>query len=506
MAKYLDEGGLTILWNQIKEKFYSINDLGLDYDEGTKTIKLKGKDGSYIGNGISAAPFIKDGMLNDVFVINVKGDVESGFYYDPDGEGEPVRIEHDEVTEPGKYILFQWNTDAGDDKIDIIKTSDIGATYSGSDSIAISGSNQLSVKEVKSNITRTTDDILIAGGPLADEVASTFPGGKIPAGTDLQALLVSLFAKEIYPDASVSAGKLTSAFAKPNVAVASAGQTVEVGTPISIAQFAAYEPTSTATARTYSGFTNGWSAADDDSKDGNGNPASVQVTSISMNTGDYTVKRTYTLFGKSSDATTTVTNADKAAAVIPTDTVVVEEGDNTVRFDISGPGHKGTVVASPEYFIVSNFGNTDSTEKVAAQDQQDLSNTSATAAFQQYKVTGRYKFFFGYTTKQTAASMTSVDIRALNGVTPGWINPSGTTEVFSSVKSDGNSIVIAVPNTYELKTVTDNMGNDYLGTFNNIADVEVSLAGEAKTQYTVFMYPISSGAQMDLKNMTVGKK
>lgn len=510
MAKYLDETGLGILWNQIKDKFYSINDLGLEYDEGTKTIKLKGKDGSYIGSGISAAPFIKDGMLNDVFVINVTGDADSGFYYDPDGEGEgePVKIEHPEVTEAGKYILFQWNTDAGENKIDIIKTSDIGATYTGSDSISISGSNQLSVIDVKADLTTTKEDILIAGGPLADEVASTFPGGKIPAGTNLQALLVSLFAKEIYPDASVSIGKLVSAFAKPDISVTSAAQTVEVGTPITIGQFAAYEPTNTPTARTYSGFTNGWSAADDDSKDGDGNPASVQVTSISMNTGDYTVKRTYTLFGKSSDPTTTVTNADKAAAVIAADTVVAEEGDNRVRFDISGPGHKGTVVASPEYFIVSNFGNTDSTKKVAAQAQQDLSNTSATASYREYKVTGRYKFFFGYTAKSVASEMTSTEIRALNGVAPGWINPSGNTQIFgeTGIKSNGTSIVIAVPNTYELKAVSDKLGNDMKGTFNNIADVEVSLAGEAKTQYTVFMYPIVSGTQMELKNMTVGKK
>lgn len=511
MAKYLDETGLSTLWTQIKNNFYSINDLGLEYDEGTKTIKLKGKGGDYIGDGISAAPFIKDGMLNDVFVINVTGDADSGFYYDPDGEeeGEPVKIEHPEVTEAGKYILFQWNTDAGENKIDIIKTSDIGATYTGSDSIDISGSNQLSVKEVGSNITKTTASIPVAGGPLADLVskAGLYPDG-IPADTDLQALLVSLFAKEIYPSASVSNGKLSSAFAKPNVSVANAGQTVEVGTPIAIGQFAAYEPGNTPTARTYSGFTNGWSAADDDTKDGDGNPASVQVSSISLNTGDYTVKRTYTLFGKSSDPTTTVTNADKAAAVITADNVVVEEGANKVKFDISGPGHKGTVVASPEYFIVSNFGNTDSTKKVGAQAQQDLSNATATAATQEYTVTGRYKFFFGYTSKSVASEMTSSEIRALNGVASGWINPTGNTQIFgeSGIKSNGTSIVIAVPNTYELKAVSDKLGNDMKGTFNNIADVEVNLAGDAKTQYTVFMYPIVSGTQMELKNMTVGKK
>ena len=502
MAKYLDQTGLGIVWGQIKEKFYSINDLDLEYGEGK--IKLIGKEGASIAE-IDAAPFIKDGMLSDVSIIDViNEDGQFGYKPEPDGEFIPVEA----ADEAGKYMLFTWNTDGGS-KVDIIKLSDIATAYTEGEGISISPTNEISVDEVKTDITKTTADIPVAGGPLADLASKVYTDGKIPSGTNIQKILMDLFAKELYPSASVSVGKLTSAFAQPNVTVPHNGQTVEVGTPVTIPQFVAYEPNKTATPRTYSNFTYGWSAVDDDSKDQAGNPPSVAVTSIAMNTGEFTVKRTYTLFGKSSAPTTSVSNATMAQAVIPEDaTPVVEEGSNTVKFDISGPGHKGTVLASPLYYIVSNFGNTDSTKNVAAQAQQDLSVATATASSKTYTVTGRYKFFFGYTSKTTAASMTSADIRALNGVASGWINPSGTTQVFgeTGIKSDGTSIVIAVPNTYELKTVSDKLGNDMKATFNNKADVEVNLAGTAKTNYTVFMYPIVSGTQMELKNMTIGKK
>lgn len=50
----------------------------------------------------------------------------------------------------------------------------------------------------ESNKVVTTSHIMVDGGPLADEVKSKFPDG-IPAGTDLQNLLMALFCKILYP-------------------------------------------------------------------------------------------------------------------------------------------------------------------------------------------------------------------------------------------------------------------------------------------------------------------
>ena len=503
MAKYLDEGGLTILWNQIKEKFYSINDLGLDYDEGTKTIKLKGKDGSYIGNGISAAPFIKDGMLNDVFVINVTGDAESGFYYDPDGEGEPVRIEHDEVTEPGKYILFQWNTDAGDDKIDIIKTSDIGATYSGSDSIAISGSNQLSVIDVKADLTTTKEDIPVAGGPLAELVKGTFKDGKIAKGTDLQELLVSLFAKEEYPKPSVTPGRLTSAFAQPNVTINKSG-TVEVGTPVTVGVFTGYEAGKTSTARKYTGFTYGWSLADDGSADAQGNPTDVNVTEVTVKSGEYTVKRTYTGFGKDSTPTT-VSNAVASQAIISEDSSpVVAEGSNSVKFEISGPGYTGKVVSSPLYYVVSNFGKTSAEHTVAAQDEQSL-DVNATSASRTYTITGAYKYFFGTVDFIDLGSFSSEIVRALP--TSGIFDTTEKIVVTTFDIPAKKAAALAIPEGYRITNIENAFGVVSPELAKKQGSLDITLPDNSTTKsYDIYTIDNLGGSSpAGIKNLKISK-
>lgn len=525
MAKYLDETGLGTLWANIKTNFYSTKDLSFTYDSDGKKIKLIGKDPETPIGEIDATPFIKDGMLEDVNIIDVIAQPgDTGKYgYQPD-EGEFIVL--DGVTEAGKYIIFQWNTD-GDKKLDLIKASEIGATYAAGEAITISPDNKIDVEvdpvegnaivksdsgikvtEMKTSATKTTTKIPVAGGPLAELVSSVYPDG-IPANTDMQTLLMNLFTKELYPDASVSEGTLNSVFDNPSININKSG-TVEVGTQVTVPDFVGYNPKSTKKGRTYTGFTYGWSSADDDSIDQAGNPPTVDVTSVLLNSGDITIKRTYTKFGKNNDSSTqTGANSAPESVSIAGETATVEEGANSVKFEISGPGYKGQVAESPEYYIVSNLGNTDAGKKVANQPLKELNNASATAGQVTRSVTGNYKYFFGYTTKTTADSMTSDEIRALNGVASNWINPSSTTTIFGSsgIKSDGTSIVLACQEAYELKTVSDKLGNDMKGTFNNIATVAVKLAGTEKTaNYTVYMYPITSGTQMELKDMTIGKK
>ena len=365
------------------------------------------------------------------------------------------------------------------------------------------GQKSLAVREIKTSVTKTSKAIPVAGGPLAESVVEVYPDG-IPEGEDMQTILMNLLCKEIYPSAGVTPGTLTSAFVKPNVTVSSNGQTVEVGTKVTVNAFTAYEPGNTPKARTYSGFTHGYSLADDDSKDGN-TPQSVNVTGITMNTGTYTITRTYSKFGKNTGNTVTTATGNTASSVtIPTDnTLVVEEGANTVKFDIKGPGHKGTVAASPDYYIISNLGNTESTKKVSAQAQQDLSNTNATSATTTYTVTGAYKYFLGYSTKQAYSDFDSESVRALT-IKTGWIN--GQTQVVpanSAIKSDGNSIVIACPTKYQLKKITNGLGADILANFSSKGTVSVT-TGTISTDYTVYVYPISNGAEVEFKDVVIG--
>lgn len=521
MAKYLDESGLGTLWGQIKEKFYSTNDLGLEYKSDTKKLCLLGKSVNgekSVIQEIDATPFIKDGMLQDVNIIDVvaqEGDTGK-FGYQPE-EGEFIVLEG--VTEAGKYIIFQWNTD-GESKIDLIKASEIGAVYTPGEAITISDNKidvevdpaegnaisksekGIAVSKVGTSITKTTSMIPVAGGPLADLMKDTYPDG-IPADTDLQSLLVSLFAKELYPDAEVTPGKLSSAFAQPNVAVPSAGQTVEVGTAITIPQFVGYVAGNTPTPRKYSGFTYGWSAADDDTKDGDDNPSDVRVEDITVKSGDYTVTRTYNGFGKETTPVTSK-NATATEAIIAEDaTCVVAEGANTVKFDISGPGYTGRVPLSSAYYIVSNFGNTQSDKLVAEQSEQSF-DVNATSGTRTYTVTGNYKYFMGYSAKAGASEFTSEDVRAL-AIKTGNVTPNGTTTIVGAsevLTTDGTNIVIAIPSAYKVKSIQGGLGNDMLDTCKNTGTVQVQ-TGTIQTEYTIYI--VASSAALEFKNVTIGK-
>lgn len=514
-----DNGIITVSRKQLvgtDDKVIAFNDGGI-----TSTIKLKKVTDGLQGTEKEKYQLvgIGDEVLGDVITIN-KDQSFKGAKLIEKGEGEPP-IEEDTLR------LTYVDGSGTDINVDIPLGSFLreaefknGLTVSGNGEVSVKlgetsskenflifegetdGQKSLAVREIKTDATKISKKIPVAGGPLADLVDDVYPDG-IEAGTDMQTVLMNLLCKEIYPNATVAQGKLTSAFAKPNVTVSNNEATIEVGTKVTVNAFTAYEATPTPTARKYSNFTYGYSLADDDTMDQAGNPADVQVSEVAVNTGTYTITRTYTGF-TGSQATTTQSGDTASSVTIPLDnTAITQEGSNTVKFDISGPGHKGKVVSSPEYFIVSNLGNTDSIKKVAAQDEQTLNVASATAASTTYTITGRYKYFLGYSTKQAYSDFDSASVRALT-VKSGWI--SGQTQVVSAtspIKSDGTSIVIACPTKYQLKKITNGLGADILANFSSKGTVSVT-TGAISTDYTVYVYPISNGAEVEFKDVVIG--
>lgn len=188
MAKsYLDSTGLSHVWSKVKS---GLNSKGseLTYEDGR--IWLLDADGNKLGNGIDAAPFIKDGMLDDVTIVEASTDNAISY------EGKSYTS--------GKFIKFIWNTD-GSPKVDYLKVDEIGKTYTGSDSITIGSDNSLSVAEVDANITKTTRTMTVSSA-IGDYAAGT----EIPEGTDVMAILANIFEKTLgvtKTDPSVSLSK-----------------------------------------------------------------------------------------------------------------------------------------------------------------------------------------------------------------------------------------------------------------------------------------------------------
>lgn len=188
MAKYLDEEGLRHLWAKIDGRFdnveAAVSGIGytLSYDETGKTIKLM--NGEDTVGSIDAAPFIKDGMLDDVEIVEATTE-------------NPINGE-----EEGKFIKFTWNTD-GDKKVDYIKVTDIAV-------------------EPETDNTKLSAPITVTGVT----VGNLTNGTTIEAGKSLQDILTMILMKELNVTAS-----------NPTVSISNSGtaaDTYEVGTSVSV--------------------------------------------------------------------------------------------------------------------------------------------------------------------------------------------------------------------------------------------------------------------------------
>lgn len=107
-----------------------------------------------------------------------------------------------EVNENGQIVFVPGAT-----RSDVV---DVNAIYANGD---VFGDGALSEKVI------TTSDIMVDGGPLATtDIKEKFPNG-IPAGTNLEALLMSLFCKILYPTADRSNISVSASFNLPPVTI-----------------------------------------------------------------------------------------------------------------------------------------------------------------------------------------------------------------------------------------------------------------------------------------------
>lgn len=120
-----------------------------------------------------------------------------------------------------------------------------------------------------------------------------------------------------------------------------------------------------------------------------------------------------------------------------------------------------------------------------------------------------YKAFVGYNVATTVTALDSAAIRALAAASADVpVAASAQTIVDASVKkSDGKSIVIACPPGYKLTGIQNGLGASILGNFTVSGTVSVNCAGnaDAAKDYTVYIYPITNGAAVEYKNVTIGK-
>lgn len=265
-------------------------------------------------------------------------------------------------------------------KVDKIVTDGDGNKY-----LTDNGNYQKLIEDTTETI-KTTDAIPVVGGPLAD-LLNKAGINSISPDTSMQDLFVSLFTKELWPTNLVfKEGTVSAAIAAPSFTLSNTGL-VEVGATVTIGKTTLSAATMSTTARTYSGFTYGYSSSNDNTKDSSNTTITVNASNAALNSVNYTMKRTTN--GSVENATA---NTNPAQVTLNSKTFKAIEGTNTVKVDITGPTANATFASMPVYYACSNLGKTSEEHKSVA--KGTITKTSSTPSNSKtLNVTGVYPYY-----------------------------------------------------------------------------------------------------------------
>lgn len=315
----------------------------------------------------------------------------------------------------------------------------------------------LAVKSIDANKTITTNEITIEGGPLADDVKSYFTDGKIPAGTNIEDILVKLLCKEKYPKPTINDFKYSvSVSASPlittNNGVAN-NSLVEVGQIISFNEVNANRVITSKTNPKIESFTNGYSETIDGDI--------INATSVSCEWSveqDETakIKLEATKTGFTGELPATSENVDYTDCVLSSCELTAIEGDNIYNVTQSGSDWHGTHTGITSKYVVSNLGGRNESEKspaIAAQTTNDTKTPSAVTST--FTVTGVYPIFTngveaGYDSDNKATGeLISIPTEGVNGKLS--LKNTGATFVVSYASQDIAPYVIYLPSNWSIK-------------------------------------------------------
>lgn len=347
--------------------------------EVTGTVYDGGK-GKHLADIANSLP---DNVIREVADFTTDGSTVT-FNYEYDVKQESGLFDGD--AQGSKTIPSATTSNAGVmSATDKVKVDKIVTDGDGNKYLTDNGNYQELIEDTTETI-KTTDAIPVAGGPLAD-LLNKAGINSISPDTSMQDLFVSLFTKELWPTNLVfKEGTVSAAIAAPSFTLSNTGL-VEVGSTVTIGKTTLSVATMSTTARTYSGFTYGYSSTNDNTKDSSNTTITVNASNAALNSVNYTMKRTTN--GSVENATA---NTNPAQVTLDSKTFKAIEGTNTVKVDITGPTANATFASMPVYYACSNLGKTSEEHKSVAKDT--ITKTSSTPSNSKtLNVTGVYPYY-----------------------------------------------------------------------------------------------------------------
>lgn len=344
---------------------------GTAYDGG------KGKHLADIANSLP------DNVIREVADFTTDGSTVT-FNYEYDVKQESGLFDGD--AQGSKTIPSATTSNAGVmSATDKVKVDKIVTDGDGNKYLTDNGNYQELIEDTTETI-KTTDAIPVAGGPLAD-LLNKAGINSISPDTSMQDLFVSLFTKELWPtNLAFKEGTVSAAITAPSFTLSSTNL-VEVGATVTIGKTTLSAATMSTTARTYSGFTYGYSSSNDNTKDSSNTTITVNASNVALNSVNYTMKRTTN--GSVENATA---NTNHAQVTLDSKTFKAIEGTNTVKVDITGPTANATFASMPVYYACSNLGKTNEEHKTEPKDTTTKTSTIPSNS-KTLNVTGVYPYY-----------------------------------------------------------------------------------------------------------------
>lgn len=355
----------------MSERLFLGETTGTAYDGG------KGKHLADIANSLP------DNVIREVADFTTDGSTVT-FNYEYDVKQESGLFDGD--AQGSKTIPSATTSNAGVmSATDKVKVDKIVTDGDGNKYLTDNGNYQELIEDTTETI-KTTDAIPVAGGPLAD-LLNKAGINSISPDTSMQDLFVSLFTKELWPTNLVfKEGTVSAAIAAPSFTLSNTGL-VEVGATVTIGKTTLSAATMSTTARTYSGFTYGYSSSNDNTKDSSNTTITVNASNVALNSVNYTMKRTTN--GSVENATA---NTNHAQVTLDSKTFKAIEGTNTVKVDITGPTANATFASMPVYYACSNLGKTNEEHKTEPKDTTTKTSTIPSNS-KTLNVTGVYPYY-----------------------------------------------------------------------------------------------------------------
>lgn len=368
--------------------------------------------------------------------------------------------------------------------------------------LKVNEENELEVKGVDADVTVTSSDIMIEGGPLAELAKQAYTDGTLPSGTTIQDFLMNMLCVEKWSATPTQTNSFTTSLTAPTVAIKDAatnasvaGTTVEIGTKVKVAGGSA-NSSSAAQSITVKTMDYGYKIGEDGEKTTD-KTYTVALTPDESNS-DKVLKMTYgTLKTLSGDSFVATSNVTKTNEDIPEAELYVPSGASTVYIYQSGSTYTAQSDYEPEtLYISTNLSNFYKEDKATDNTFETVNpwatETKKTAtASRSAKVTGARAYFYGWMEKGEAVAMEDITSDIVRG-----LQNSGLTiekKVYNlSNDTEASQFIIAFPSSlkYTVSAVNDGGALDAPITDNfEMVTVDVESANAYDTvSYDVWQY------------------